>query len=368
MQTYYFSYFDLLPYIILLVLLFTILSINVNNKIKARNIFFVILVFSSIRYGIGYDYIAYKSDILHSNGGYDPLELEELVPRHIGYFARATHYQLFFVITSFLVLYPVYFVSKHLSLAPDLSMIVYVLHPLFFLDGLGTIRNAVAYSMLLLVFYYLYTDKKLVSFLIFVIACFTHKSAFIGFLLYPLFFLKLSKNTNIILFVITFIFQASSVSSLIINFAPGFSVVENGLHYLEEERTGGGKMAIALNLIGVLNFFLWNRLVKVNTSNIIYLNYINCGLCLWNFFHPISETISLRFSVYFLLFLILLAPSYCNIFGKKHYFTIKKIIVLLMLLFVISNFYIVIAYGKANDHKSFLPYQTIFKYVDYSNY
>lgn len=54
---YYFNILDLFPYFIL----FTLICFIINNK--KRNLFYlviVVIVFLSIRYGVGYDYYEYK--------------------------------------------------------------------------------------------------------------------------------------------------------------------------------------------------------------------------------------------------------------------------------------------------------------------
>ena len=100
---YYFNILDLFPYFIL----FTLICFIINNK--KRNLFYlviVVIVFLSIRYGVGYDYYEYKECIQ-----YPGVKQFEPIAQALINFTSSIHYQWFFVITTVITIVPVYIVS-----------------------------------------------------------------------------------------------------------------------------------------------------------------------------------------------------------------------------------------------------------------
>lgn len=364
---YQFSILDLLPYFFMTVFLTAIMKGRGTQKKKAFFCFLLMFVFSSIRYGIGYDYYGYMATALHQVEDYTINRFEPLsrLLVEIGYH---THYQVFFILCSFLTLYPLYKACLKLSINPAYSLIVYFLFPNFYLESFSIVRNAIAYSFALYSFVLLYNKKLFRSILMVVIACLFHKSAAIALIIYPLYFLKTGPKINLIVYVASFL-----ISQLVMRFVgnyaeiiPLFADVE---HYADAARSGGGTMTYVINALAIFNFIIWKKLEGVNPDNCKYLTLFCAGACLWNVFLSVDSTIALRLGSFFMIYIIFLVPQYKYAFENNHRRLVSTCSYCFFLFLFMSYFYInVSSYLKTPDRMSTLPYQTIFIHTDYSNY
>ena len=144
-ELYKFSFFDILPYFYLLFfLIYFTYKENVKGRLQAM--FWLLFIFSSLRYGIGYDYFNY-CEIIKKGDNFEPLS-------HIlANIARKSHcIQIFFIINSFLAIYPIYYVAKRKSEDACFTLLMYYLWPILFLESLSIVRNASAYSFIFLTF------------------------------------------------------------------------------------------------------------------------------------------------------------------------------------------------------------------------
>ena len=365
-MVYFFSLPDLIPYILLYTVLLLLATAKYSEQSKAKFIFGVLLLFSAVRYGIGFDFFTYKSAVEDLGGVSGELERWELFPRLIGYLARVTHFQVFVILMTFFALYAVYWASVRLSLSPSLSLLVYSLHPMMYLDGLSIMRNAVAFALILVVFYYLRQGDIWKSLLIWAIACLFHKAALVAVLLYPLYYIRLSRMMNLILFLIAFL-VSSLLPALISILAEHFYIFQIVKLYIENSAQSGGKLQYINDAIALLNLALWDRLIAVDENNRYYLTYYNVGIFFWNVFLPLDSTLAMRLGMFFMYFLILLAPSYQLVVRERYGRLVKQLTVLFFVAFVAASFYIVTG-APRGDHLSYLPYQTVFYHTDYVNY
>lgn len=364
---YQFSWYDLTPYMLVLAVLSLVMKGKGTVKNKARICFWLMFIFSAIRYGIGYDYYAYMKSALHQVQDY-ALERFEPLSRLLVDIGYHTHYQVFFIISSFLILYPVYKCCIKLSINPVYSLVIFFMFPMFYLEGLSIVRNAIAYSFILYA-YLLLTQKRLILSVLFVVmSVMFHKSALIGVLIYPLYYVQLNKKIHLILFVCSFLVSnlAQRVLSDYASIIPFLSSVEG---YLEFGRQEGGTMTLIVNFLTIFHFFIWDKMVKFNSDNLKKLCCFNVGACLWNIMLPIDSTLALRLSTFFLMFLIFIVPQYKYIFSVRY----RKLVGLMSYSFFVVLFlsYFLInisAYLKVPERMSNLPYQTIFFHKDYSNY
>ena len=130
----------------------------------------------------------------------------------------------------------------------------------------------------------------------------------------------------------------------------------------------GGKLQYINDAINLFNFVFWDRLVSVHKNNKYYLTFYNIGICLWNVFLPFDSTLAMRLSTFFLIYIILLAPSYKLIWKRKYCKLAGQLSTLFFVAFLLSSFYIVTATSVPGQHLSYLPYQTVFYHIDYLNY
>lgn len=360
---YIFSIYDLIPYLVLTSFLILINRESLNFKNKALLSFIALLCFSMCRYGIGYDYTAYKTLIVENRNYYEYDRLEYLSLLLI-YASKLCSYEFFFIVSSFITLYPIYFVSKRSSVRPELSLLIYYLNPFLFLDSLSVVRNAMAYSMFFIAFY-LFTEKKIFFYFIFaLISSQFHYSGYISFIL-PL-FLKLTdkRNLHLLLFILSFF-----VGDIIVNAFGSFE----GVFFID--KIGGyanlgkdvGSQKYLMILLAVINFYFWNKLPKTY----FYMQLkkaVNLGYCIY-FVFIFDDTLSYRIANYFLLLTILIFPSYIEIVAKRYRKLCFQCIILFFLtLFSIMFFLMINSYINDPVRMNALPYQTIFYHKDYTNY
>lgn len=369
MEIYRFSILDLLPYFLLINLLFFLTNNKVKGLESAAGICWALIFFSAIRVGTGYDYYAYKNLIL---GNVEDYTLERIEPlaKALMEFSAYFHYQLFYVITSFLVIYPLYSVVKKYSKDPALSLAIYILFPIFFIESMSIIRNSVAYTFVFIAFISYIERRYWIALIIFACAIGFHISALIGLLLLPIYHFGQGRTLNWLLWGVSL--GASSILlniiSAISSNVPSLEVVAR--YMLKGDLGAGDTMMILINIIGLTNLIFWYKLSKVDEHNILWLRIINIGVALWNVF-GFEGTLRLRLSSFFLIFMIILLPSYVYIVQNSYRRLTKQIICIFFLLVFSSSFYINIkSHLNTGDKMSFLPYQSIFysiRYLQYEN-
>ena len=366
MTTYYFSILDILPYFIVLLLLIFISCMNTSGSKKALLCFIVLFLFAAIRYGIGYDYYSYLSYILHDRDDYQYEKMEpfSLILVEIAYY---THYQSFFALGSLLTLYPVYLICKKYSVNPALSLIVFYLHPLFYLAYLSIVRNGIAISFVFLAFIYLQEKKILKSILFLLCACMFHKSAIIGVLIYPIYYFFNYRYMHLIAYLFSFGLSLL-MSRVITQYASAFELVSIAERYMDKGAEGGNLMSVIINSMGIINLLLWKKIESCGTDYGKYLALCNFGVCLWNICLPLNYTMANRFCLFFFTPIILIIPCYNLIFSLKKRAIIKRLTYLFFILLFCSHFYInVSSFLKSPDRIGSVPYQTVFFGKDYSN-
>ena len=165
-----------------------ILFSYIDSFFKNKSSIFLYASFLAIfRYEIGYDYQNYYYQIQTQN-----LKFSEPISVLIAKISYQLNFiELFFIVFSFFTLFFIYksFVNKsHTSI----SLAVYVLFPLFFLESLSTVRFHLASAIVL----YAYTlQNKKLSYLFFFSSIFIHYYSIIAF---PFIFLKMQLNQLII--------------------------------------------------------------------------------------------------------------------------------------------------------------------------
>lgn len=363
---YVFSIVDLIPYI-LLVSICLYLS---NHKTKRYNntyiIYLILLVFSSIRYGIGYDYFAYRDyiELDAKDYVYERMEPLSLLFVNIAKTIKSTY--IYFAFYSLIILYPIYYVSKHESQIPALSLLIFILYPSFFLDSMGIIRNAVAFSMIFMAYHFINKKKFLLGIVFVILSIMNHNSGYIGLLIILFYYVHFSRKIYIIAFIASFII-GENILNILSTISSTNSIINAAYNYLFLYPKEVGSMKYLILLIGFFVFMNWNRILKINPRNIILLNYVSIGVCLFFLFIK-DDTLSFRLSNFFLLFLLLLVPEYINsykVYAKKRVLTIF----FFLSLFCFSFYINIVGYlEKKTERMNYLPYQTIFYHKDYANY
>lgn len=363
---YIFSLLDLVPYIILVSICIFLSNYKIKQLSNSYLIYLILLLFASVRYGIGYDYFAYRDfiELEAKDYVYERMEPLSLLFVNIAKSIKSTY--LYFAFYSLIILYPIYYVSKHNSKVPALSLLLFLLYPSFFLDSMGIIRNAVAFSMIFLTYHFLKRKKIIFSIIFFILAVMNHSSAYIGLFIFLFYYIHFSRKVYLIALISSFIIGANltNILSAVSSSNPILNAAYNYLFLYPKEV---GSMKYLILLIGIFVFFCWNRLLKINPKNIVILNYVGLGICFFFIFIK-EDTLSYRLSNFFLLFLLLLLPEYINSQKTK---TKKRLLVVgfFLSLFCFSFYINITGYlAKKTERMNYLPYQTIFYHKKYANY
>jgi len=323
----------------------------------------VVVVFLGIRYGVGYDYFEYREWIISPD-----LKTQEPLIQLLAEFCSKIHYQLFFAITSILSIFSVYKVSKKYSIDPIMSFMVYMLVPMLFLDGMSTVRNAIAYPMVLWSFMILLKEKrKYLAVIPFLIAINIHGSAIVALLFLPFAFLRIKRGHALIAWIVSFAFSQTQITGVLLDYM-NVPYLSKAMWYLNHSRenTSGGTLWLAVNAINLINFVYWNKLKNIDECSVFYLMAYCLGCILYNIAIKVDPTIALRLSNYGSIFLMLIAPYYAYVLPYRQHRN-QRLIYLFFIFYFSSLLFIVILKTPPGDKMSFFPYQTIFNHVDYSN-
>lgn len=156
-----------------------IASLKKNRKLWLIFSFGILLVFATMRYNFGNDYMHYFMNytVIRSGNGATSMKepLFQLIVR------ICPNYYSFIAITSVFAIVPVYYLIKHFVEERywGLSVLIYCLNPYLFLMSLSAIRQTLALSCFLIAIHFS-LKHKLIPYLIFVaLAAMCHISAII---------------------------------------------------------------------------------------------------------------------------------------------------------------------------------------------
>lgn len=339
---------------------------NTSENKKVSLCFIVLFLFAAVRYGVGYDYYSYLSYVTNER---DESNYESVEPlsRLLMQLAIYTHYQLFFALGSLLTIYPVFIICKKYSINPVMSLLVFYLHPAFYLAFFSIVRNGIAISFVFYAIMMLQEKKLIKSVALIICACLFHKSALIGILIYPLFYFPSNKRLHLVAFVVSFGLSIL-MARMITQYGAAFELMGKAERYLNSDAKGGGLMTIIVNGLGVVNLYFWDKIKKCRCGYDKLLGMCNVGVCLWNIFLPLNITMAERFSLAFMTPIILIVPCYSQCFSLKIRMLVRRLTYLFFIALFCSHFYISIAsFLKSPERMSSIPYQTVFFGEDYSN-
>lgn len=360
---YSFQAFDLLPYIFLLILFWGVSKSRFSSRKKAGVIIFCLVLFDSLRYGVGYDYINYVNEVYEQDVPFTTF-LEPL-SQLLMFISHYTHYQVFFIVSTFITLYSVLFFCKRYSPNPYLSIFLFFTFPYFFLSWMSIVRNALAFSMVLFAIHYLLNHKIVKSLLFCLIAFGFHTSALIAFLIYPIYLVRIGRFPSLLIVLASFCLSKFIVplATLIFSGLPFFWKLE---HYIDDMASAGTTITFLINGLGLLAIIFWKRIERYQIYGPFFLRLFIAGICFWNLFLPLNSVIGERFSTYFLLSYIVLFASLAVSFRKK---SVRLCVVAMSTLLFASSFYLSVSGFNAGKtiKMSNMPYQTIFFHKNYSN-
>ena len=347
-------------YIVFFILLFLVPSVFKRRKSQVWAYFFILVLFSGIRYGMSYDYFMYVSFI---EGGYNHTEA---IPAMIETLARNLNSPpLYFVLTSCMVtafvMLSIYRASSNISL----STFLYVGLPMFFFQDLSTVRQAMASSIIFYLIVRLGQRRVLLSgksnkqflevvFLI-SIAFLCHKAAIVALILFfP--WVKLTRKAGILLVCIAFIIGMMIVPIIsILTSIVGGSIINKLNVYIATPMEGFFFVRAGMYIIIALLYMKYETLVQINPRNKFYLN-ISIVAIIINALLIVNSHLALRSSIFFWGPVLLLLPDYIRII-KISRFACKVCCIMLFMISILTA-YVQTLFAEPTYY--FYPYTTIF--------
>lgn len=332
-------------------------SLIKNNQRELIFMFIVITIFSSIRYGIGYDYYSY----LEESSGIKDNSHHELIPRLIENWSSATFPFLFFILSSIFISFFYYLGIRASDQDFFEETLFYISFPFLFMNQLGVIRQGMATSIIF--FAITLNNKKIyLRLALIILAYFCHQSAIIGLLiLFP--WGKVHKNALWLFLLLGFV-SATIVIPLVqsvVGFgALGETGTNKAIAYLSEnEQSEGGLIKYLVYIIGLLLLLYYKKLVRINDLNSYYIALIIIGVAFFALF-SFNSSLAKRLSMFFFSSSIIMIPQLIKILK------IPKLFYVLLCLILFS---LTIYVGKNNTrvedkagYSVTYPYRTIFEF------
>lgn len=348
------DYLDTIPYLLLLGLL--MINMKINSKASNNLCFFVLFVFSAIRYDVGYDYMMYL-DILRYEPDYDRFEfLEYLLQR----FAAQTYIPIFFIVNSFITVYFAKWAIEKLSVNVSISLLAFFCLPLLYTHSLSIIRFWSGVSVLFYATTFIY-EKKWIHFAVFyIISYFLHGSMVVGILFIPLVLFEISRIANIILLIFSFVGGEFVLNRLLGSSLADYGILGERLNYyanIGDTESAMTKIPYLYLAIDILFLFLWTR--HKNKSSAVLNKYItiyNIGVCIL-FLLSFDNTLNSRLCRPFLIYITLVIPLILkHLRGET-----KRMSTLAFTLAASALFlYTITIYNDTLGKSEYLPYRIIF--------
>ncbi|GAL65299.1 EpsG family protein [Jejuia pallidilutea] len=275
----------MLVYIFLFLIVFCLLQIGTHKLFKSFNlyklVYIIIFLFSAFRFDVGYDFPLYYKLVTKQHKFIDAQldRLEPLSKALIELSYDTGFFQLFFILTSFIIVFFTYKTIKKNSTDRIISTLIFLSFPIFFFNSLSIVRQYVAVSLMFFSYTYI-KSRKLIPFLVITFFAFLfHKSAIVAIPLYWIYNLRFKNIHFFILFVASF-FSAKLLYLLVAALLPDYII------YLDKNvGVGGDKILLVFQLIGFFMLFFIDR-KKNNSDYRFYTNTFFIGLFIWSSLAP----------------------------------------------------------------------------------
>lgn len=346
--------FDSIPYIILFI--FCALNIRKNTKSSNEMVFFVLFVFSALRCDVGYDYMGYSHTIKY--GSEFEVNRLEIGERWLLLISRQYFPQLFFIVNSFI---SVFFTKKALEkLSPNVSIsaLVFLCFPNMYLNSMGVVRF---WSAIAIVFYastFLH-EKKYIYYCIFqIIALLFHNAAIVGLFFVPLYLFRIPYWVNYAILAFGFIGGELVLGEILSGILPTNAYSDQLIRYAEIEVSESGMSKIPYFYL-ILDIILLIGFRRLRKSEIFYksLTIFNVGVAAI-FLFSFQTTLSLRMSLPFLVYILILAAYVVKEPSKVMDYKSKNLI------FIILSFalmmYAIMIINATLGRSQYLPYKLFF--------
>ncbi len=351
-------FIDIIPYYFLVII--SAFSFQyLDNKKAFFLVSFTLMLFAGMRYDLAWDYWNYYNAIKYNTSLVEDFELFE---RFLIYICQKLEYpQLFFMVNAFFTVLFTNWGIKKMSINPKYSYLVYICIPVLYLSSLSTVRYALAMSMIFWGLSFLENKKPFKYIIILTLSFLVHQSSLIAILFIPLYYVKINRINNVILYIVFFFF-----SNIIIGLIPLLGNLSFMEKYTRYVNLGFGQafniLPIIFNAINVINLVFYNIIVnngvvdkneKIRISRYITIFNVSCIIMQMFSYHAVLST---RLSRYFLMIIILLVPYYIK--NNRLKFLIKTSIISFLLLFYFMQFTLSNYNGGSLQRKNvFIPYK-----------
>lgn len=260
-------------FIFYIFILFSLVCFS-NRMHSVSFVLFLCFLFSALRFNVGYDYPVYYLTAL---GKLD--KVFEFFPNILIFLSVKTHPQLFFVISSAIIIY--FFWKSYILIdgyikISRLGVVCFVFLPLGFLDSLGVIRQFIAISIFLYAFVINKRNAVLGNFWALVSVLFHFSSVIFIPLLWLSFLLKYKFSVFIYVSVLMLALLFGSGLVLFISYHTNFYY-----DYFSTQLSSNGVKVFAFFVI-IFSYFLLNiKLIRSKEFAVEIFNIFFVGLCIY---------------------------------------------------------------------------------------
>lgn len=323
--------------------------------------FFLLFIFAAISYDVGWDYLPYYNSMTMDM----TYERYELLEYYLSLLSIKLNFpQLFFIINHFVITMCISSSIYHSSKNVYISFIVFLCFPLFYLGGFSTIRFSAGVSIVLFGYVFFLKERKPLRFLLSLIIAYNcHASMLVALIIFPLYYLRFSKWSNVLLLIASFVFSKVFIGFI----ASGSQFLSEAIEYrLQWYMDSGGDIGgqsvihyffLALN---IFNLIVYDKLRQEDEETTKFITLFNLGCCMAILFGQ-NQVLMSRSSRMFYLYIIFIIPYYEKVFVKLSPKSINNIIVILS--FFLFAYQLAIPNYNGTDTNrvsTYWPYQVFF--------
>lgn len=298
-----------------------ILSVIEINGTKIKSIFklltvCLLVVISGFRYEVGDDYNNYVNIFRVVEDYAETIEIGFALLNEAILNIGGNVQMLMLVCAIFTIVPIALVVNKEIPRFFNLGMSIYVYSYIYF-EGMNTIRQALAMSLLLVAIYLLIKKKINPCFFggLVVLGALFHTSAiFIG--LFSFLLIKFVKRIHVKV-LLCLLFLSFILGSFIVNIMNvlsayiSFGIYDRYLNRIEERGVSSGFFRLFLNVFMLYIVYLYHRFRKIiSDSEKLYILFFVISVITYNLFFKFY--IALRFYWYFYLFSVLVIPIFVS--------------------------------------------------------
>lgn len=347
---------ETLPYILILIILGV--NLKVNTKISNDFVFFVIFLFSALRYEVGFDYMSYSNTII--NGADYEINRFEPMQKVIALVSRNTFPQLFFIVNSFISVYFTKWTIQKISKDVSLSLLTFFSLPLLFTQSLSIVRFWSALAVILYASTLLPSKKYIAATFLFMMSLTLHAGAIVALLFIPLYLTRFPVWVNIAILLFGFIGGEVVLSVILSKVLPSNLFTEELLMYAQRIGPDGmKKIPYLFLLVDILAYF---KICKKETDAVLYKQFTiyNVGVSLM-FLFSFQTTFSIRFASPFLCYILAIIPYLIEY--KTNQKKLKGWNLLLIAYWLFCSailIYNITIYNTTLGRSQYLPYKVFF--------